>query len=93
VEPAADDLGSWGSVPWADIATEVGDPTHRLAERGHDIQVGLLGLAQGEDGLQFPLRQVFGDTSVGQNADSFVATVKIAQLAQRFTLATDVLKG
>lgn len=43
--------------------------------------------------LRFPLRQVFGDTTVGQNADSFVATVKIAQLAQRFTLATDVLEG
>ena len=43
--------------------------------------------------LRFPLRQVFGDTSVAPDADSFVATVKIAQLAERFTLAADVLEG
>ena len=43
--------------------------------------------------LRFPLRQVFGDTSVAQGSDSFVATVKIAQLAQRFQLATQVLIG
>ncbi|HTY26657.1 MAG TPA: hypothetical protein VMD51_00725, partial [Mycobacterium sp.] len=43
--------------------------------------------------LRFPLRQVFGDTSVAPGADSFVATVKIAQLAQRFELATQVLNG
>ena len=43
--------------------------------------------------LRFPLRQVFGDTSVAQGSDSFVATVKIAQLAQRFQLATQVLNG
>jgi hypothetical protein len=43
--------------------------------------------------LRFPLRQVFGDTSVAQGSDSFVATVKIAQLAQRFELATQVLNG
>jgi hypothetical protein len=43
--------------------------------------------------LRFPLRQVFGDTSVAPGSDSFVATVKIAQLAQRFQLATQVLNG
>ena len=43
--------------------------------------------------LRFPLRQVFGDTSVAQGADAFMATVKIAQLAQRFQLATQVLDG
>jgi hypothetical protein len=43
--------------------------------------------------LRFPLRQVFGDTSVAQGSDSFIATVKIAQLAQRFELATQVLEG
>jgi hypothetical protein len=43
--------------------------------------------------LRFPLRQVFGDTSMAQGSDSFVATVKIAQLAQRFQLATQVLNG
>jgi hypothetical protein len=43
--------------------------------------------------LRFPLRQVFGDTSVAPGSDSFIATVKIAQLAQRFELATQVLNG
>jgi hypothetical protein len=43
--------------------------------------------------LRFPLRQVFGDTSVAPGADSFVATVKIAQLTQRFELAAQVLNG
>ncbi len=43
--------------------------------------------------LRFPLRQVFGDTSIAPDADSFVATVKIAQLVQRFTLAADVLEA
>jgi hypothetical protein len=43
--------------------------------------------------LRFPLRQVFGDTSVAPGSDSFLATVKIAQLAQRFELATQVLNG
>jgi len=41
--------------------------------------------------LRFPLRQVFGDTSVAQGADAFIATVKIAQLTERFQLATKVL--
>jgi hypothetical protein len=43
--------------------------------------------------LRFPLRQVFGDTSVAPGSDSFIATVKIAQLAQRFELASQVLDG
>ena len=43
--------------------------------------------------LRFPLRQVFGDTTVAQDVDSFVATVKIAQLTERFQLATQVLRG
>jgi hypothetical protein len=41
--------------------------------------------------LRFPLRQVFGDTTVAPNADAFVATINVAQLAQRFTLAKQVL--
>jgi hypothetical protein len=43
--------------------------------------------------LRFPLRQVFGDTTVAQGADAFVATVKIGQLTQRFELAAQVLGG
>jgi hypothetical protein len=43
--------------------------------------------------LRFPLRQVFGDTSVAPGADAFVATVKISQLTQRFELAAQVLEG
>jgi hypothetical protein len=41
--------------------------------------------------LRFPLRQVFGDTSVSPGADSFMATVKIATLTARFDLARQVL--
>jgi hypothetical protein len=41
--------------------------------------------------LQFPLRQVFGDTSVAPDADAFVATVKIGVLTERFQLAAKVL--
>jgi hypothetical protein len=43
--------------------------------------------------LDFPLRQVFGDTSVAPGADSFVATVNMAQLATRFELAKTVFEG
>jgi hypothetical protein len=41
--------------------------------------------------LRFPLRQVFGDTSVAPDADAFVATVKIDVLTERFQLAAKVL--
>jgi hypothetical protein len=41
--------------------------------------------------LRFPLRQVFGDTTVAPGADAFVATVPIAQLTTRFELASQVL--
>jgi hypothetical protein len=41
--------------------------------------------------LRFPLRQVFGDTSVAPEADAFVATVKIDVLTERFQLAAKVL--
>jgi hypothetical protein len=41
--------------------------------------------------LRFPLRQVFGDTTVAPGADAFVATVQIAQLTTRFELAAQVL--
>lgn len=43
--------------------------------------------------LDFPLRQVFGDTSVAPGADSFVAKVNIEELAERFKLAKTVLGG
>jgi hypothetical protein len=42
--------------------------------------------------LRFPLRQVFGDTTVAQDYDAFAATVVIPQLVQRFQLAAEVLK-
>jgi hypothetical protein len=41
--------------------------------------------------LRFPLRQVFGDTTVPDNTDAFEATIKIAALTERFQLATRVL--
>ena len=41
--------------------------------------------------LRFPLRQVFGDTAVASGADSFVCTYSVAQLADRFDLAKEVL--
>jgi hypothetical protein len=41
--------------------------------------------------LRFPLRQVFGDTTVAQGADAFMATVQIATLTARFDLARQVL--
>jgi hypothetical protein len=41
--------------------------------------------------LRFPLRQVFGDTTVAQGYDAFAATIVIPQLAQRFQLAAEVL--
>jgi hypothetical protein len=43
--------------------------------------------------LRFPLRQVFGDTTVAPGADAFVATVKVAQLTERFSLAARVLQS
>jgi hypothetical protein len=43
--------------------------------------------------LRFPLRQVFGDTSVAPGADAFQATIGIAALADRFLLAKHVLEG
>ena len=42
--------------------------------------------------LRFPLRQVFGDTAVAPGADSFVATLRIADMAERFELAARVLQ-
>jgi hypothetical protein len=41
--------------------------------------------------LRFPLRQVFGDTSVSPGSDAFVATIKIGALTERFQLAAKVL--
>ena len=41
--------------------------------------------------LRFPLRQVFGDTTVPVNADAFMATIKIGALTERFQLAARVL--
>jgi hypothetical protein len=41
--------------------------------------------------LRFPLRQVFGDTSISPTADAFVATIKIDILTERFQLAARVL--
>jgi hypothetical protein len=43
--------------------------------------------------LRFPLRQVFGDTSISPGSDAFSATVKIATLTARFDLARQVLGG
>ncbi len=42
--------------------------------------------------LRFPLRQVFGDTSVANTADSFVANIGMASLLTRFDLARQVLE-
>ncbi len=43
--------------------------------------------------LRFPLRQVFGDTThIPPGADAFVATVQIAALTERFSLAATVLE-
>jgi hypothetical protein len=41
--------------------------------------------------LDFPLRQVFGDTSVAPGSDAFVPTVKMAALQTRFELAKNIL--
>jgi len=41
--------------------------------------------------LRFPLRQVFGDTTVAPDLDAFTATFKIPQLAKSFSLAAEVL--
>lgn len=43
--------------------------------------------------LRFPLRQVFGDTSVAPGIDAFQATVSIAALTERFQLAATVLEA
>jgi hypothetical protein len=43
--------------------------------------------------LRFPIRQVFGDTSVDPGHDEFVATITTAALVERFSLATTVLRG
>jgi hypothetical protein len=43
--------------------------------------------------LRFPLRQVFGDTTVSPTDDAFAPTVKIATLTARFDLARQVLGG
>jgi hypothetical protein len=42
--------------------------------------------------LRFPLRQVFGDTTVAPEADAFAATVSVAKLTARFELAREVLQ-
>ena len=42
--------------------------------------------------LRFPLRQVFGDTSVAPAADAFHATVGVRLLTERFQLAKRVLE-
>jgi hypothetical protein len=41
--------------------------------------------------LRFPLRQVFGDTTI-EHPDAFVATIPMRELTARFALATSVLK-
>ncbi|MEO6713571.1 MAG: hypothetical protein ABIM89_09110 [Mycobacteriales bacterium] len=43
--------------------------------------------------LDFPLRQVFGDTTVAPGADAFVPTVNMVALATRFELAKNVLRS
>lgn len=42
--------------------------------------------------LRFPLRQVFGDTTIDHGADAFVATIGLATLTERFGLAAAVLR-
>jgi len=42
--------------------------------------------------LRFPLRQVFGDTTVTNDFDAFAPTIKIAALTQSFALAAQVLR-
>jgi hypothetical protein len=41
--------------------------------------------------LRFPIRQVFGDTSVTVQHDQFVATLNVAAMAQQFALIAQVL--
>ncbi|MFM2079164.1 MAG: hypothetical protein RJA49_3054, partial [Actinomycetota bacterium] len=41
--------------------------------------------------LRFPIRQVFGDTSVTTQHDEFVATLNVATIAKQFSLAARVL--
>ena len=43
--------------------------------------------------LRFPLRQVFGDTSVAPTSDAFHATIGVVALTERFQLAARVLRG
>jgi hypothetical protein len=57
------------------------------AHMGHDIDSAEYAMQM----LRFPLRQVFGDTTVPDNTDAFEATIKIAALTERFQLATRVL--
>ena len=41
--------------------------------------------------LRFPIRQVFGDTSVAPGNDAFVATITGLKMVDRFSLAQTVL--
>ena len=41
--------------------------------------------------LRFPIRQVFGDTSVAPGHDAFVATITGVKMVDRFSLAQTVL--
>lgn len=41
--------------------------------------------------LRFPIRQVFGDTSVGSDVDAFVPTLNIKVMVDRYSLAQNVL--
>jgi len=43
--------------------------------------------------LRFPLRQVFGDTTVAQDADAFSSSITVANLTARFALARQILGG
>ncbi len=41
--------------------------------------------------LRFPIRQVFGDTTMGSERDAFVPTLKVQAMVERYALAQKVL--
>jgi hypothetical protein len=102
LHPNSGPLMTGGQVATAPVPFRAGSPgvinMRKLYESLQAIQGSNMGTSVDSaeyamQMLRFPLRQVFGDTSLAPGADAFAATVKIPQLAQRFQLAAQVLGG
>jgi hypothetical protein len=99
--PAAEPLQSGGQDVTVPVPFRAGSPgvinmrvlNQRLVSQTAAHMTGPVDAAEfAIEMLRFPLRQVFGDTTVPPNTDAFVATLNVAQLVQKFALAKQVLE-